>query len=479
MSQYCIIQGCKSRRARECDSMVTFHCFPTDKDLQEEWLKKTRKDRKPDFKVTSNTRVCSKHFAGDCFWWNERIRRTCLIPGSVPHIFPWNKVSYLTIPLTNQKGEAAGNVTIEVTESTEEEADLQPEIVVTSAPYADHDYIHLSPPLEEQLMAARQEISRLTEEKKMLLESRFCLQRFQDDARLLYFYTGFQDYGTLNSVYLSLEPTAERLQRWSQAQTVTGQEMSRAALQAENLSLIDQFFLFLCRVREGASEESLAERFHVSPSTVSRVVTTWANYLFFMLGSLPVWLHRSAVSEMMPQCFKDTYPRTRVILDCTEVHMERASSKKVNPENYSNYNGSTTLKGLMGVSPSGEITFVSSLYEGSISAEEITKRSGILSLLEEGDEVMADNSFLISDLLSAINVSLVSPPFLNQRRKSIKQEASTTQSNAKLRIHVEKAKQRMKQNRIFNRVLPHSHLGTVNQLWYVCAMLANFQVPLS
>ncbi|KAM6983416.1 uncharacterized protein LKV04_011355 [Tautogolabrus adspersus] len=344
--------------------------------------------------------------------------------------------------------------------------------------------MHLSPPLEEQLEAARQEIARLTKENNRLLASRFYLQRFQNDARLLYFCTGFQDYGTLKSVYLSLEPTAERLQRWSQAQTLMGQdqtmqEMSRAGLKAENLSLIDQFFLFLCRVREGASEESLAERFHVSQSTVSRVVTTWANYLFFMLGSLPVWLHRSAVNEMMPQCFKDTYPRTRVILDCVEVHIERASSKKVNPENYSNYKGSTTLKGLIGVSPSGEITFVSSLHEGSNSAKEITKRSGILSLLEEGDEVMADKGFLISDLLSAISVSLVSPPFLNQRRKFIKEEASITQNNAKLRIQVEKAKQRMKQNHIFDRVLPRSLLGNINQLWYVCAMLANFQGPLS
>lgn len=93
---------------------------------------------------------------------------------------------------------------------------------------------------------------------------------------------------------------------------------------AESMCLFDQFFLFLCRVREGAFEKSLAERFHVSQSTVSRLIITWANYLFFMFGSLNVWLHRSAVNEMMPQCFKDNYPRTRVILDCTEIYIERA-----------------------------------------------------------------------------------------------------------------------------------------------------------
>lgn len=282
---------------------------------------------------------------------------------------------------------------------------------------------------------------------------------------------------------MSLQPTAESMLRWNQAQKLvkqdkTPQETARVGFRAESLCLFDQFFLFLCRVREGALEESLAERFHVSQSTVSRIVITWANYLFFMLGSLPIWLHRSAVNAMMPLCFKDTFPRTRVILDCTEIYIEKASSKVINSETYSNYKGSTTLKGLIGVCPSGEITFVSSLYQGSISDKQITKQSGILSLLEEGDEVMADKGFLIGDLLSPINASLVVPPFLNQRRQFTREEVTTTQQIARLRIHVERAIGRIKQHHVFDGVLPLSLLGTVNQLWYVCAMLTNFQGPL-
>lgn len=53
--------------------------------------------------------------------------------------------------------------------------------------------------------------------------------------------------------------------------------------------------------------------------------------------------------------------------------MERASTKVVNSETYSNYKGSRALKALIGVSPSGEKTCLSSLYEGSISDKETTK----------------------------------------------------------------------------------------------------------
>ena len=51
----------------------------------------------------------------------------------------------------------------------------------------------------------------------------------------------------------------------------------------------------------------------------------------------------------------------------------------------SNYKNDSTYKGLVGISPNGVITFVSLLYPGSISDKELTRRCGILELLDEGD----------------------------------------------------------------------------------------------
>ena len=64
------------------------------------------------------------------------------------------------------------------------------------------------------------------------------------------------------------------------------------------------------------------------------------------------------------------------------------------------YKDYTTFKALVGITPYGAAFFLSTLYTGYISDKEITKRSSILSLLEEGDEVMADKVFIISQLLS-------------------------------------------------------------------------------
>ncbi|PFX26455.1 hypothetical protein AWC38_SpisGene8869 [Stylophora pistillata] len=142
---------------------------------------------------------------------------------------------------------------------------------------------------------------------------------------------------------------------------------------------------------------------------------------------------------------------------------------------YSSYKSSTTLKGLIGIAPHGAITFVSSLYTGSISDKEITRCSGILDLLEAHDSVMADKGFDIEDLLSSKQVSLNLPPFLQNQTQFSAQDVLETKTIAKVRIHVERAIRRIKEFHIFDSDISLSILGSVNQLYTVACLLTNFQ----
>ncbi len=203
----------------------------------------------------------------------------------------------------------------------------------------DHDYLETSPSTEEQLNAAQKEIARLTKENENLRSPQFYLQRFQCEPKLIMFYTGFKDYETLKALYLSLQPTAQSLVRWTQMQRLNKTEQTvTAGFQAQDICLFDQFFLFLCRMRQGLLSADLAVRFNISKATVSRICVTWANYLYFMLGTLPLWPSRAAVDELMPPCFKKIFPKTRVVLDCTEIHIQTASLKVLNTMTYSHYN---------------------------------------------------------------------------------------------------------------------------------------------
>ena len=139
-----------------------------------------------------------------------------------------------------------------------------------------------------------------------------------------------------------------------------------------NWQLLTSFFLFLCRLRQGFPEQDLAVQFDVSQPTVSWVCITWTNFIHFMFGTLPIWPSRATVNGFMLLCFQSTFP-LRVMLDCTEIHVQRPRSKVLNSEIYSHYKGNTTFKALIGLtfSPSGEVTFVSDLYTGSIPDKEI------------------------------------------------------------------------------------------------------------
>lgn len=200
--------------------------------------------------------------------------------------------------------------------------------------------------------------------------------------------------------------------------------------------------------------------------------------MYLKFGQICIWPSKAVVQQTMPLDFKEKFPTTRVIIDCTEVFCEMPSSLLLNSELFSSYKNHVTLKGLVGISPSGAITFVSQLYTGSISDREIVVRSGLLSqAFDDGDSVMADKGFQIQDILP-LGVTLNIPPFLGGDSQMSAEDVVRTQQIASLRIHVERAINKIKNFRIWQRVVPLSLFGVVNQMWSVYAFMCNVHDPL-
>lgn len=232
-------------------------------------------------------------------------------------------------------------------------------------------------------------------------------------------------------------------------------------------------------MRLGLFELDLAHRFRIHVSTVNRICISWINFLYLKFGFLNIWPNREAIDKAMPQSFRDKYPKTRIIIDGKEIKCQTPSSIVLHSETYSSYKSHTTFKSLIGIAPSGHITFISQLYAGSISDRELTVRSGLLNLpFDQGDVVMADKGFTISDLLEPIGIGLNIPPFLGLQSQQTPSEVIATQEIASERIHVERAINKVKNFHIFNQVIPLSLAGSLNQMWTVCAMLTNMQNPI-
>ena len=92
------------------------------------------------------------------------------------------------------------------------------------------------------------------------------------------------------------------------------------------MTLEDELLLTFMRLRLGRLEQSLAYQFRIDKSTVSGIFTKWINYLYLLLGDLPMWPEWEVVEETIPQCFKECYPNTFAVVDATEIRRENPSS---------------------------------------------------------------------------------------------------------------------------------------------------------
>ena len=269
---------------------------------------------------------------------------------------------------------------------------------------------------------------------------------------------------------IKMYDTSKRLSE--ETYTVTGRK--------PRLDPREQFFLYLTWLKNGFHLEHTSWLFGIPKSTVSRYIITWSNLCYFSLGSLAAWPTREQINEKMPDRFKRTYPTTRCIIDCTELYCQRPSSLATQSSLYSHYKAHVTYKGLVGITPDGTISFISSLFDGSISDKAIVKQSGFLqkAFWDSGDSVMADRGFQIQEYLDPFQVKLNIPAFLSGREQLTAAEIKESQTIAHVRIHVERAIQRIKKFKILRNEIPLTLHGSVNQIWTVCCIFCNYMPPL-
>lgn len=88
---------------------------------------------------------------------------------------------------------------------------------------------------------------------------------------------------------------------------------------------------------------------------------------------------------------------------------------------------------------------------------------------------MADRGFTIRDQLNAIKVGLNIPPFMEERGQLPACEVMEGRKIASVRIHVERAINRIKCFSILKGSLPITLSRIANQIVTVCCWLVNFQ----
>ncbi|CAC5418387.1 unnamed protein product [Mytilus coruscus] len=143
----------------------------------------------------------------------------------------------------------------------------------------------------EKFEIASKNISDLQKQLEYFEKKRFSLDKIKDDNDAIAFYTGIPNYGTFMACFEYLESKASRLQYWrgqndkiddyKHYQTQGGRPGPR-----RKLTLRDELFMTLIRLKVGLFVRDLAERFEISQSQFSKIFTTWINFLNVELPSI-------------------------------------------------------------------------------------------------------------------------------------------------------------------------------------------------
>ena len=122
--------------------------------------------------------------------------------------------------------------------------------------------------------------------------------------------------------------------------------------------------------------------------------------------------------------------------------------------------------------------FLSDGYGGRTSDVFICQDSSFYRKLEYGDEIMADRGFQIREDLLNYYCTLSIPPGARLKDQMTAAECKKTKEIANLRIHVERAINRIKTYRILKNVMPMTLLPLIDDIVLTCAALCNLKPPL-
>lgn len=165
----------------------------------------------------------------------------------------------------------------------------------------------------------------------------------------------------------------------------------------------NELFLTLIKLRTNKPDLKLQFLFGISSTLVAKVFDTMLRFLYFHLKDMMPWLPKDICKMYTPIDFGQKCPNTRVILDATEVFIERPSNIKSQAASWSTYKHHNTLKTVIGINPRGVVTYVSDVYGGSTSDRQIIERSKLLQdgMFEKDDVFMSDRGMMVQDLFAS------------------------------------------------------------------------------
>ena len=141
---------------------------------------------------------------------------------------------------------------------------------------------------------------------------------------------------------------------------------------------------------------------------------------------------------------------------------------------YKNHN---TIKSMVGISPRGQVTYVSDTYGGHASDRQIIGRSTLLdeNKFEKKDSIMSDRGIIVQDLFASKDVFVNTPTMLKGRNQLAPDTVIHDSRVASKRVHVDRVIHLAKTYKMLSNTIDHAYTPLSGRIVYVCFMLCKFR----
>lgn len=282
----------------------------------------------------------------------------------------------------------------------------------------------------------------------------------RDDAGIL-FYTGLSSYVNFIFVLSTLGEAAYHL--------------NYQYNNVENLSIANQFFLTLIKLRQHKTNFELSRLFNISEFSVSNIWITWVNFMACQWRELDIWPDRDLVRYFCPSDFKLKFPTTRVIVDGTECPVKKPKPPIAQQSTFSTYKNRNTIKVLAGATPGGLISYLSPAYGGSSSDRQIVERSNLTTVCDPGDSIMADKGFNVQDIFAPYDVAINIPTFFSKKNRMSGKAVLHDRKISSKRVHIERIIGLAKTYKILTTPMNTTETKLASEITFICFMLCNFR----
>jgi len=198
------------------------------------------------------------------------------------------------------------------------------------------------------------------------------------------------------------------------------------------------FLMFILKLRLNLFDEDIGYRFGVHASNVSRNFHRVLDIAFVKTAHLIKWPDRETLRLTMPMSFRKFFKQCCVIIDCSEIFIERPSDLLAHAQVWSNYKHHSTVKFLIGITPQGTISYISDCVGGRMSDKEIAEQSSLLQPLPgkcidmicwvfvsanifcvctAGDIILADRGFTCDEYARMAMAEIKTPPFTKGKKQ--------------------------------------------------------------